>query len=326
MRYHFVPPSIFPATLGAILSLVIDHTLYPWYFLLVLIGVIVNHVALNMADDYFDYKHAVDRLKPGEKNPFTGGSRTLSTGQIGPSSMLKAFTGLFAVTVLIGLYLTGQRGLPVLVFGLIGVSCSIFYTAPPVSFSHHGLGELGMLLNFGPTIGLGSYFVQAQRLNTEAFLATLPMGMMLFSMIVINEIPDYEEDREEGKYTLIARYGKRAGVKIYTASWVLTYSVLVAAVLLRITHTITLVSFLSVRYAYRSIRTLRNSYESPTELAPANLDMIKAHSVTCLALIGAYSLQGLANGADPLQLTLILLLLAISYAPAATTLIKNDVA
>jgi 1,4-dihydroxy-2-naphthoate octaprenyltransferase len=70
---------------------------------------------------------------------------------------------------------------------------------------------IGQLINFGTSIGLGSYFVQTQQIGLEAFVATLPMGIMLFSMIVINEIPDYQEDRLAGKLTLVARYGKRIG-------------------------------------------------------------------------------------------------------------------
>jgi len=321
-RYHFIPPSIFPATLGGVISWAVDHTFSPWYFVLVLIGVIINHMGLNMTDDYFDYKYSVDHLKPGEKNPYTGGSGTLSSGFIAPTSMFKAFTVCYLVTASIGIYLTMVRGLPVLAFGLFGMFCSIFYTAPPISFSHHGLGELGLLINFGTTIGLGSYFVQAQKLTVEAFAATLPMGIMLFSMIVINEIPDYEEDRRAGKLTLVARHGKKAGVKLYILSWVFTYSIIIGAVAFQITPAITLLALLSLPLVYRSIKTLRTRYNDPVQLAPANLDMIRAHSVTSLLLIAAYSLHGLMNGAEALQLIPILLLLTVFYAPVAAMLIR----
>jgi 1,4-dihydroxy-2-naphthoate octaprenyltransferase len=321
-RYHFIPPSIFPATLGGVISWAVDHTFSSWFFSLVLIGVIINHMGLNMTDDYFDYKYSVDHLKPGEKNPYTGGSGTLSSGVITPANMFKAFTVCYLITASIGVYLTIVRGLPVLAFVLFGLLCSIFYTTPPVSFSHHGLGELGLLINFGTTIGLGSYFVQTQRLTVEAFLATLPLGIMLFSMIVINEIPDYEEDRKAGKLTLVARQGKKSGIKLYVLSWVFTYSIIVGAVTFQIMPAITLISLLSLPLVYRSIRILRTRYNDPVKMAPANLDMIKAHGVTSLLLIAAYSLYGLFNGAEVLQLIPILLLLTVFYAPVAAMLIK----
>ena len=322
LRYHFVPPSVFPAILGALVSWAVDHTFYPFYFVLVLVGVVVNHLALNMADDYFDYKHAVDRLDSAEKNPYSGGSGTLSSGLIKPSAMFKAFAFCFFITIAIGLYLTAVRGLPILWFGLVGVFCSVFYTAPPISFSHHGLGELGQLVCFGSVIGLGSYFIQAQKLGLEAFLATLPLGIMLFSMIVINEVPDYQEDRLAGKFTLVARYGKRTGVKLYVASWVATYSVIVGAVLLRLIPVSALVALASLPLAYRSMIVLSRNYDNPSKLAPANLDMIKAHGVTGVGLIFAFSLQGILSGADASQLALVLLLLAVFYSPAAFALVK----
>jgi 1,4-dihydroxy-2-naphthoate octaprenyltransferase len=317
LRYHFIPPSIFPATLGAAVALASDHTFYPLYFLLVLVGVVVNHMALNMADDYFDYNHSVDKVRPEEDIPYSGGSGTLARGLIRPSAMLKAVIICFSVAIAIGLYLTVARGFPVLLFCLLGVFCSVFYTAPPISFSHHGLGELGQLVNFGTTIGLGSYFVQTQRLSLQAFVATLPLGIMLFSMIVVNEIPDYEDDRRAGKLNLVARYGKRAGVHLYLTSWACTYVIIALGVLLRVLPLPALLAFASLPLALKSMQTLRENYENPARLAPANLGMIKAHAVTSLGLVAGYSIQGAASHASVTQLLLLLLPLAVFYAPAA---------
>ncbi len=322
-RYHFVPPSIFPATLGALVSWAVDQTFSLWFFFLVLLGVIVNHVALNMTDDYFDYKYSVDHLKPGEKNPYTGGSGTLTSGLIMPKAMFKAFTLFYLLTAIIGIYLTLERGLPILALGLFGMFCSIFYTAPPISFSHHGLGELGLLINFGTTIGLGSYFVQAQRLSLEAFLATLPCGIMLFSMIIINEIPDLEEDKRAGKLTLVARYGRRAAIKLYVLSWSFTYLVIIGGVAFGVLPIITLIGLLSLPLTYRSMKVLFKYYNDPLKMAPANLDMIKAHSFTSFLLIAAYSIEGLIRGAEVLPLIGILLLLFFSYFPVALLLVRT---
>jgi 1,4-dihydroxy-2-naphthoate octaprenyltransferase len=320
LRYHFIPPSLFPATLGALVAWAGNGTFCNFYFLLVLAGVVANHLALNMADDYFDFKHAVDNSKPEEKNPYSGGSGTLSSGAMHPSAMFKAFVLCFALTVTIGLYLTILRGIPVLLFGLLGVFCSVFYTAPPISFSHHGLGELGQLVCFGTVIGMGSYFVQTQTITLEAFLATLPLGIMLFSMIVINEIPDYNEDRLAGKLTLVARYGKWRGVKLYVASWACTYLVITVGILLQVLPWTALLALVSLPITLRSIKVLQANYENPLKLAPANLDMIIAYSITSLGLIAAYSIQGLIEGANHLQLLATLLFLTVFYVPAAIAL------
>jgi 1,4-dihydroxy-2-naphthoate octaprenyltransferase len=141
--------------------------------------------------------------------------------------------------------------------------------------------------------------------------------MMLFSMIVINEIPDYEEDRRAGKLNLVARYGKRAGVRLYSASWACTYIVTALGVLLGALPLTALLALASLPLTLRSMQTLRRNYENPVRLAPANLGMIEAHAVTSLSLIAAYSIQGIANHANITQLLLLLLPLAVFYAPAA---------
>ncbi len=323
LRYHFIPPSIFPAVLGGVISWATSEVFSSFYFFLVLVGVIVNHMGVNMTDDYFDYKHAVDRVKTEGANPYAGGSGTLSDGSITPRSMFKAFALCYAVTASIGLYLVAARGLPILVLGLIGVFCSIFYTAPPISFSHHGLGELGLLINFGWVIGLGSYFVQAQRITLASIVATLPMGIMLFSMIVINEIPDYDEDRQAGKMTLVARYGKKAGIHLFVVSWLATYLIVIVAVLTGTIPLPTLLTLLSLPFVYRSVATLRARYLDPVRLAPANLDMIRSHGIACLGLIAGYSIQGITRGADPFQLLFILFVLLISYSPVGLILVRR---
>ena len=58
-------------------------------------------------------------------------------------------------------------------------------------------------------------------------------------------------------------------------------------------------------------------------MAPANLDMIKAHSITAFGLIAGYAIQGLLNKADAFQLLFILVLLAIAYAPVAWMLLHT---
>ena len=83
---------------------------------------------------------------------------------------------------------------------------------------------------------------------------------------------------------------------------------------------IALLAFASLPIAMRSIKILRANYEDPLKLAPANLDMIVAYSITSLGLIAAYSIQGLINGADYFQFLAILVSLWAFYTPAVLAL------
>jgi 1,4-dihydroxy-2-naphthoate octaprenyltransferase len=159
------------------------------------------------------------------------------------------------------------------------------------------VGELAQLLCFGPAIGMGAYYVQAQRVSWEAFWGTLPFGIMLFSMITINEIPDYIEDRKGGKLNLVARFGRETGVWLFIISLFSAYGVILAGVILKKIPILGLISLLTLPIAYKTISILRTYYQEPIQMAPANLGMICTHNFTAILLIFAYFIEGFRSDA-----------------------------
>ena len=296
VRFHYVPPSFLPAIVGSLIAWSAGFSIDIPAFLLVVFGVTINHCGLNMLDDVCDYLHSVDRLQAGERNPYTGGSGVLTDGLLEPRQLVLGAVFCFVVTALVGLYLTATHGWPVLALGLFGVFCSVFYTLPPVKFGYRGLGELGLLVNFGPVIGLGAYYVQAGTVALEPFAVSLILGVMMWSEIIINEIPDYDEDRAAGKMNLVARIGRRKAVIVYVAGLAVSYLLVLFDVLTGIGPVTLLVALASLPFAIRSIAVLVENYQSRREMMPANLAMIKTHLFTGLALIVAYLVQLLTRG------------------------------
>ena len=293
LRLHFVGPSILPALLGGMIAWANGYPIHLFHFVLVVFGVAVNHFGLNLTDDALDYRHAVDLQKGGEKNFFTGGSGVLTEGLLKDSQMLKAAALFFGMTVAIGIYLTYACGWPVLVLGLFGMASSIFYTAPPVRFGYRGFGEAGLLVNFGPVIVLGSYYVQAGAFAWEPLIASLVPGLMMWSMIMINEIPDYEEDRQGGKWNLVARFGRETGAALYAAGLFIAYGVLAVTGFLKILSPYVLLGLVSLPLAVQSFVIMKRHLNDPLAMAPANLAMIRIHSLTCAAMIAAYFIEGI---------------------------------
>ena len=267
------------------------HPLNGLHFALVVIGVTVNHFGLNLVDDVLDYRHTVDQQTGDQKNFFTGGSGVLPEGLLKDTQMLKAAALFFSATALIGIYLAWTCGWFVLVFGIFGMACSIFYTAPPIRFGYRGAGELGLLINFGPVIVLGAYFVQARTLAVEPFIASLVPGLLMASMILINEIPDYEADRRGGKWNLVARFGRKTGACLYGAGLACAYSILVLSALAGVLSPFVWLGLVSLPLAFRSLAVLRRHLNDPLAMAPANLAMIKVHALTVSAMVAAYLLE-----------------------------------
>jgi len=320
-RFHYTSASFMPGILGGMIAWTADGRFHPGYFLLVMLGLILNHMALNMTDDYYDFRHLVDVFASGEKNPYAGGSGTLSTGLIHPREMRRLFITFYIVAIGIGIFLGMMRGAFVLVLLVFGFFCAFFYTAPPIRFGYRGLGEIAQLLCFGPGVGLGAYYVQAQRISWEAFWGTLPFGIMLFSMITINEIPDYLEDRKGGKMNLVARFGRETGVWLFVLSVASAYGAILAGVILGKIPVLGLISLLTLPIAYKTISILRAFYREPARMAPANLGMICVHNFTAILLALAYFVTGFRSDAL-IASFLPLAALILLYAPIAKLVAK----
>ena len=315
-RFHYASASFMPGILGGMVAWTIDRQFQPGYFLLVMLGLILNHLALNMTDDYYDFRHLVDAFASEGRNPYAGGSGTLSAGLMQPKNMRQVFAAFYVVAIAIGLFLGMMRGGFILLFLAFGFFCAFFYTAPPIKFGYRGVGEIAQLLCFGPGIGLGAYYVQTQKISWEAFWGTLPFGIMLFSMITINEIPDYSEDREGGKLNLVARFGRETGVRLFTASLLSAYGAILVGIILKRIPILGLISFLTLPIAYKTISILRTYYQEPVKMAPANLGMICIHNFTAILLIVAYFIEGFRS--DALIASLLpLIVLIVLYLPVA---------
>ena len=311
-----------PGILGGMIAWTTDGKFLPGYFLIVILGLLLNHIALNMTDDYYDFRHLVDVFATDGKNPYTGGSGLLSSGLIQPQKMRNVFVTFYIIAIAIGVFLGMMRGTFILLLLAIGFFCAYFYTAPPIRFGYRGLGEIAQLLCFGPGIGIGAYYVQTQRISWEAFWGTLPFGIMLFSMITINEIPDYDEDRKGGKLNLVARFGREVGVWLFIMSLLSAYGTIVVGVILGRIPVLGLISLLTLPIAYKTISILRTCYQEPIKMTPANLGMICTHNFTAILLILAYFIEGFKS--DALIASLLpVIVLVILYIPIARLIRKT---
>lgn len=295
LRLHYVPTSILPATLGSVIAWATYREFNLLYFILVVIGVTVHHMGLNMIDDVFDYLHSVDRLPEEEKNPYTGGSGVLTGGLLSSGQVLSGAIFCYLIGITITVYLTVMIGWPILIFAAIGIFSSVFYTVPPIRYGYRGFGELSLLVNFGPVICLGAFYVQTRSIGWEPFIISLVPGFLMWSMIVINEIPDYEEDRQAGKLNLVARLGRKTGVMLYVAGLACAYTVILLSAVSGITSFSALLGLLTLPLAYDSVRILNENYLDRIKMAPANLATIKVHALTLICLIIGYLAAGVAS-------------------------------
>jgi 1,4-dihydroxy-2-naphthoate octaprenyltransferase len=206
---------------------------FPWgLFVSALTGAALLHVAANTFNDYFDWRSGADRSNNDYFTPYSGGSRSIELGLISERKLLRvAITALMlAVPVVLPIFLV--RGPVLLLFGLAGAALAYFYTAPPLRLAaRRGLGELSVMLAFGPLLTVGTVFALTGATGTPAFLIGLPMGFLAGAILWVNEFPDAEADAKAGKFHLLATVGKRAGRWGYSVLVVAAYASTIMLVL-----------------------------------------------------------------------------------------------
>lgn len=260
------------------------------YFILTLTGVVSLHAATNLANEYFDYRSGNDVIN-NNRSPFNGGSGVLVDGTYKPGEIKNAYTGFFALALLIAAYFVLEVGWPVMLIAVFGVLSGYYYSAPPIYLASRGIGEFFVGINFGLLVVLGTYYVQTGSFSLQALYASLPVGLLISAVLLINQFPDYEADKAVGKKNLVVRLGREKGVWIYMAMLASAYVLIFIGPLLGMMPFTAHIALIPGILAFRGFRVLRSRYDDPKALLPANALTIKLHFFTGLLLAFGYLLE-----------------------------------
>jgi len=179
-----------------------------------LLGSLFIQVGTNYANDYFDFVKGTDTAER------IGPTRATQAGLVSPGQMLCATVIVFALAVVTGLYLVYRGGWPILTIGAVSIACGVLYTGGPYPLGYAGLGDLFVLVFFGPVAVGGTYYVQAQHLTPIPLIAGLAAGLFSVALLTVNNLRDVEGDRKAGKRTLAVRFGVRFAQAEYVAALV----------------------------------------------------------------------------------------------------------
>jgi len=168
-----------------------------------LLGAVLIQIGTNFANDYFDHHKGVD--SQGRLGP----TRVVQAGLVSSSAMKTAIIAVFALSALPGAYLVWRAGLPVVVIGALSILFGILYTAGPYPLGHVGLGEIFVIIFFGPVAVGGTYYVQTLNISLPVLLSGLAPGLFSVAILTVNNLRDVKSDRQAGKKTLAVRFGAK---------------------------------------------------------------------------------------------------------------------
>lgn len=198
-----------PRTLGAAAAPVLigtalayaDQQLHLPSALVALVCALLIQIGTNYGNDYFDH------IKGADTTDRVGPTRATSAGLVPPNTMLRATAIVFGLAIVGGLYLVWRGGWPILLIGVLSILSGILYTAGRHALGYLGLGDLFVLIFFGPVAVAGTYYVQALEMTATAIVAGLGPGLLSVAILVVNNLRDIGGDRRAGKRTLAVRFG-----------------------------------------------------------------------------------------------------------------------
>lgn len=196
--------------------------------LICLLFAIIAQVASNFANEYYDYANGLDRS--GRE----GFRRGVTEGDITPRAMKRATYLLLAIDALLGCSLIIWGGWWLIAVGVAILIFALAYSTGPYPLSHHGLGDVAVVIFFGVVPVILTAYVQT--MNWDMLPLALPLsvgtGMLAANVLVVNNYRDMEEDEAVGKRTTVVIFGRCAMLTVYMTMGVvgtfLPYPVLMA--------------------------------------------------------------------------------------------------
>jgi 1,4-dihydroxy-2-naphthoate octaprenyltransferase len=277
IRPKTLPAAAASVIVGAVLAWR-DGGLLPLAALAALVIAVLLQIGSNLANDVYDDERGADTAER------LGPTRVTQSGLLSRSQVKNGMKVVFLTALALGLYLTWVRGWPVLVIGGLAIASAIAYTGGPYPLGYHGLGEVFVFLFFGVTAVVGTYWVQVGTAPPVAWLMSVPMGLLIVGIIVVNNLRDIEQDRAAGKRTLTVRIGTRATMWEYAACIAGAYLVVVGAVAAGMLTPWTLLVFASLPIAYVSTRTVFTQAGTPLNAALARTGQLSLAFAVLFAL------------------------------------------
>ena len=220
-----LPQSVLPCLTAVVLCIGQDGFLW-WLAVPVVLGICAAHLGMNLADDYFDYKH--DSRTRADISSTSVRARMekchyLGEGKATVSQLGWAIVGFLGFAALMGgiafaaqWILHGwQAAMGIIIYAVLGLIVGINYSGKPLELGFHGLGELVIGLMFGPLLMLG---VQAALTGTlfswPMLCMSVAIGCMVTNIVYVHSVMEVNADAELGKMTfarLLFEAKKRKG-------------------------------------------------------------------------------------------------------------------
>lgn len=235
-------------------------------------------IAANFINDLFDFKKGTDR------EDRLGPERACAQGWITPQAMKRGIGVMLVLACVVGCCLLPYGGW---VLVGIGVACVVFAFLYTTLLSYMGCGDVLVWVFFGLVPVCGTYYVQAQMLTPAVWWLAVACGLVIDTLLVLNNYRDREQDAQSGKRTLIVALGERFGSMFYLLQGVAGYACVATLAIYGHTWAAVLPALYLVPHfmTWRTMTTIRYGRELNRVLGLTSRNMLIFAVLTVLALI-----------------------------------------
>jgi len=213
---------------------------FPWIALT--LGLILAHASNNIFNDFTDFVRGVD-----ENNYYRNiyGAQPIASGLLTRRQHLAYFAVTAIIALFLGLYLIWYTGFSLTTWLLLGLGAFflLFYTWPLKGLA---LGELAVLIVWGPLMIGGGYYVLTQEWNWFVVMASLPYVLGVTTVIFGKHIDKLKMDAEKRIHTLPVVIGEKASRYMALGMMVLPYLITTYLIYVRFFTPVMFIVFLAL--------------------------------------------------------------------------------
>ena len=255
-RPHTLTATFSPVILGTALALF--DTKIDWLlFIAMLVCCLCLQIATNLFNEYYDFKRGLDTAES------VGIGGALVRHGTKPSTVLAFALVLYAIAMLIGIYICMASSWWLVVIGLIGMAVGYLYTGGPFPIAYTPFGELFAGLCMGIGFILIAYFIQTGDVSMTSFLVSVPLGILVGGINMSNNIRDIKEDTIGGRKTLAILVGRDKAITLLAIGFIVSYLWIIGLVIAGVISAWTLIVLLSVKKPITAVKNFREGEGVP---------------------------------------------------------------
>lgn len=277
--------SVLPFVLGSLYAVYNYHQVHLGYLILFFIASSLFHMATNANDNYQDFLHAP---RDAANQEFLEDTNVVGANQISIKQARTLTFGLGGVSLILGLWLVTQTGLPLLWMGLYSYAVGYFYAGGPKPISSGPFGEFFSGFTMGFMIFWISVYINTYDVAPITWQSTLNVlvsaGLAIFAIsniMLANNICDMDEDIALGRHTIVSYFGKPVMLQVFAWSYIVGYICLMVAVWIGVLPKLSLLTLLSVIPVLKNTRQFMHKQVKRETFILA----IKNASIICLSFV-----------------------------------------